>query len=87
MTSIKEIIKTCDSSPQQYEILLENGHRLYFRYRWGTLTITISPFPTEKIEDAVSGEEIYCIEPVNIGEYLTDEEVFFHILQAIKYVN
>lgn len=78
-----EIIKvnrTCSACPSQWELTLKDGRMIYVRYRWGMLSIRISPDPTTDIGDAVGGEELIheqlgddldgCIEYHEIGQYL-----------------
>lgn len=60
-----EIKKTCGVSPTQFEIKLEDGRMIYFRFRWGYLSIKVSPSPTNNIIDAVRGKEIF-------GEQISD---------------
>ncbi len=62
---ITNIVQTCGACPTQWEATLDSGHMLYIRYRWGYLSIRISPKKTKDIYKAVGGEEIY-------GEQLGD---------------
>jgi hypothetical protein len=61
MKNIIKITNTCYMSPSQWEGILDDGHMVYFRYRWGRLTITESFAPTNNIKDAVLGNELYSI--------------------------
>jgi len=63
---IIKLIKTCDACPAQWEGKLEDGRMLYFRYRYGHLSVRISPEVTDDIMDAVDGEEIF-------GTFIGDE--------------
>ena len=56
---IKTIEQTCYACPSQWEITLEDGRMIYARYRFGYLSVRISPEITEDIYDAVKGKEIY----------------------------
>lgn len=47
--------QTCDACPSQWEGMLEDGRMFYIRYRWGELTVSISPAPTKNVYDAVRG--------------------------------
>ncbi len=38
----KEISVTCDLSPLQVEGTLRSGERIYFRYRWGKISLKVS---------------------------------------------
>lgn len=58
MIKIKNMVKTCEACPSQWEIKLEDGRMMYGRYRWGCLTLSISESETDDIYDAVSGEVI-----------------------------
>lgn len=62
---IKSIIQTSIACPSQWEITLTNGHMVYVRYRWGYLSMKISPEETTDIYDAVGGIEI-------LGQQLSD---------------
>jgi len=55
---IKYIKKTCECNPSQWEVKLVDGRMLYIRYRWGVLSIKVSPKKTDDIMDAVNGREI-----------------------------
>jgi hypothetical protein len=57
--TVKGIICTCGDCPSQWEVSLENGKMMYIRYRWGYLSVRISPDETKDIYDAVGGEEVY----------------------------
>ena len=64
MYKIKQIEKTCDACPAQWEAELEDGKFAYFRYRWGTFRFGIG----NDISKAVSGE--LDTQSYNIGEEL-----------------
>lgn len=55
---IKYIKRTSDSCPSQWEVKLMDGRMVYVRYRWGVLSIKVSPKKTDDIMDAVNGREI-----------------------------
>jgi hypothetical protein len=59
MFKVQEIRKTCESSPAQWEGKTSDGKMIYVRYRWGELTIEISPELTTHIYDAIDGVEIF----------------------------
>lgn len=73
---IKEITRTCESCPAQWEGKTDDGRMIYVRYRWGHLSIRISPEQTDYVSDAVRGEEILSQQ---IGDdlhgFLTIEEL------------
>lgn len=56
---VKELVKTCEGFPSQWEIKLKDGKMIYIRYRWGTLDVRISEHSTNDIDDAVGGKSIY----------------------------
>lgn len=58
-TKITEIEQTCLACPSQWEGRLENGRTFYIRYRWGGLSVRVSPEPTEDVGAAVNGEEVF----------------------------
>lgn len=51
--------QTCSACPTQYEGKLDDGRMIYVRYRWGYLSIRVSPAPTNNVMDAVEGEEVF----------------------------
>jgi len=54
-----KLVQTCFACPSQWEGKLDDGRMIYIRYRWGVLSISVSPEPTDDIMDAVGGEEIF----------------------------
>lgn len=80
---LKSIIQTCSACPSQWEIKLTDGRMIYVRYRWGVLSMNISPTFTKDIYDAVGGEKIYR---KSIGDgfdgTLTQEELLPHLKKA-----
>jgi hypothetical protein len=58
MVKVKEIVKTCDCSPAQWEGITEDNRRIYVRYRWGCLAISIGEIGDMSEFAAVAGEEI-----------------------------
>lgn len=56
---VKKLEQTCFASPSQWEAKLECGKMAYIRYRYGTLTVSISPQKTDDILDAVEGATLY----------------------------
>ena len=59
MFKIKELKRTCIACPTQYEGILDNGHSIYIRYRWGKLSIRISYGKSSNVNDAVKGHEVF----------------------------
>lgn len=55
---IKDLVKTCEASPSQWEAYTENGRPVYIRYRWGHLSIRLGLIGGS-ITDAVAGKEIF----------------------------
>jgi hypothetical protein len=47
LTSIEQ---TCLACPSQWEGKLKSGRMIYVRYRWGTLNICVSKFPTDDFD-------------------------------------
>jgi hypothetical protein len=62
---VQSVVKSCDACPSQWEIKLRDSRMVYARYRWGLLTVSISPKPTEDIMDAVCGEEALVVRAGN----------------------
>ncbi len=58
-----ELTNTCFACPSQWEGTLGDGRTVYIRFRWGYLSVSVSPPPvgdyTPSMSDAVSGEEIF----------------------------
>ena len=59
MLKVVKLIQTCYACPSQWEGTLDDGRMIYIRFRWGNLTISVSPTPTTDVYDAVGGEVIY----------------------------
>lgn len=59
MIAVKSLTKTCDACPAQWEGETIDGRMVYVRYRWGYLSVCVSPGPTTDVMDAVGGEEIF----------------------------
>lgn len=56
---VVDVRQTCWACPAQWEGTLDDGRMFYVRYRWGYLSVRVSPAPTTDIDDAVAGEEIF----------------------------
>lgn len=56
---ITEVTQTCGACPSQWEGKLEDSRTFYVRYRWGYLSVCVSPGPTDSMDEAVRGEEVY----------------------------
>lgn len=56
---VKELEQTCEACPSQWKAKLECGKMAYIRYRYGTLTVSISNKKTDDVIDAVRGETVY----------------------------
>lgn len=46
---VVKLVQTCRACPSQWNAWLSDGRMIYVRYRWGTLSITISDRPTEDV--------------------------------------
>ncbi len=57
---VDSIVQTCPACPSQWEGTLDDGRMIYIRYRWGRLSVRVSPEPTNDIGDAVRGDEIHA---------------------------
>jgi len=77
--SIKRITEAC---PSQWKIKLLDGRMIYARYRWGTLSITISNRPTDKALEVVRNGRILFHERVgdDFDGWMSTEEM-------LKYLN
>jgi len=82
---IKYIRRTCDSCPSQWEVKLMDGRMVYVRYRWGILSIRVSPKKTDNIMDAVDGKEILG-EKLGAGfdGYLDDDTMKQYLKTALE---
>jgi hypothetical protein len=60
--AVKTMTRTCCACPSQWEGRLEDGRMVYVRYRWGYLSVCVSPKPTTDVMDAVGGEEVFGTE-------------------------
>jgi len=56
---VKSLTQTCSACPSQWEGTLADGRMIYIRYRWGYLSVCVSPNPTCDVYDAVRGEEVF----------------------------
>lgn len=54
-----ELSKTCAKSLTQWEGKLEDGRMVYIRYWKGYLEVRVSKGPTDKIDFAVLGDEVF----------------------------
>lgn len=59
MYKVISIENTCTACPSQWEGTLDDGRMIYIRYRHSHLTVSVSPFPTTNISDAVRGNLIF----------------------------
>jgi len=58
---VVELERTCPAFPSQWEGKLEDGRMVYIRYRWGWLSIRISNKPTDNVDEAVCGKEVFGV--------------------------
>ncbi len=56
---ISDLIQTCGACPSQWECKTSNNRLMYVRYRWGSLSVSLSPVGSEDVMEAVSGKEIF----------------------------
>ena len=56
---IRKLKQTCPACPSQWEATLDDGRMLYFRYRWGYLSIDVSKQPTDDVRNAIKGNEVF----------------------------
>ena len=84
---IKELKQTCFACPSQWEIKLVDGRMVYVRYRWGYLSIRISPNVTDDIFDAVRGKEILGVQlGSGLDGEITEEDMMMYLTKALKEV-
>ena len=57
MIEVKNLQKTCETCPSQWEFQTFQDRPVYVRYRWGTLDIRIGR-PGKDVWDAVNGPSI-----------------------------
>lgn len=59
MIKVTSLTQTCYSCPSQWNGMTADNRQLYFRYRWGWLTVTIgAPGDMDEFA-AVTGDEVY----------------------------
>ena len=59
MLKVVELERTCPACPSQWEGKLEDGRMIYIRYRWGYLEVRVSKEPTDNVDEAVCGKEVF----------------------------
>jgi hypothetical protein len=84
MIKVKSIALTCTACPSQFEGLTEDNRKLYFRYRFGRLTVEIGAKDDMSEFAALRGERIYSI---SIGDeydgYMDLEELKGHTMDVL----
>jgi hypothetical protein len=84
---LKELKRTCETNPSQWEGKLNDGRMLYIRYRWSILDVRISKKPTNDIFDAVNGENIYY-QNINNNDYdgdMTNKEMLLNLKHLFSF--
>ena len=69
MYVVKELTRTCDSCPSQWEGTTAKGESVYIRYRWGELDVEIggesvvsmSPSDSHGMDGVMSDEKLFKI--------------------------
>ena len=85
---VEKMKQTCSVCPSQWEIKISDGKMIYARYRWGYLSIRISPTKTDNIMEAVGGKEIYGKQLGGGFDGALDEEIMLeHLNKAINQLN
>ena len=56
---VVSIKQTCLASPSQWQGKTKHGKMVYARYRFGTLTVSVSHSKTDNLSEAVTGLKIY----------------------------
>lgn len=59
---VESVTWTCGACPSQWEGRLDDGRRIYVRYRWGRLSVRVSDAPTDDTMDAVGGTEVVGVQ-------------------------
>lgn len=74
---IKDVIKTCDACPSQWEAKTEDGRPVYIRYRCGHLTVRVGRSQDESVPYIISHYEPVFFGQIggNFDGYLTDLEM------------
>lgn len=76
MITVKKLVKTCFACPAQWEGETDDSRLVYIRYRWGYLSVRISPANPTSISDAVHGEEIFGEDFADsFGGYMENDEL------------
>ncbi len=82
---VKDIKKTSECNPSQWEVKLMDGRMFYIRYRWGILSIRVSLKKTNNIMDAVNGREIIGVKlGAGFDGYLDDNAMKQYLRTALE---
>jgi hypothetical protein len=80
---IKLLEKTCDACPAQWEGITEDNRKIYIRYRWGCLSVSIG-MPDDMSEFAASeGNEIFFAERDNRWDGIMDEDTLKDLTKGV----
>jgi hypothetical protein len=84
---VVSLVKTCEACPSQWEAHLEDGRMLYIRYRWGNFNVYLSKSPSDKVLDALQGDNIISIEDYGepLGGYIDDETMKSLLIEKFEF--
>jgi hypothetical protein len=78
--------KTCAACPSQWEGKTADNRQIYYRFRWGGLTVTVSEPNDEKEYAAVRGKEVFYAELSDgLDGVLSTNDMFAITKKKIKY--
>lgn len=60
--TVVSLKKTCSACPSQWEGVTADDREIYYRFRWGYLTVTVGKIGDHEKYAAVQGEEVFCAE-------------------------
>ena len=59
MIKIKQLVKTCEACPAQWEGYTDDDRKVYVRYRWGHLSVRLGDIGDTAEFAGIRGEEIF----------------------------
>ena len=62
LLKVISLIKTCEFCPTQWQGHLEDGRMFYIRYRWGNFNVYLSKEASDKVLDALQGDNIISLD-------------------------
>jgi hypothetical protein len=81
---VVEIKKTCQAYPAQWEGALDDGRKIYIRYRSGNLTLRVSRQKTWDVMEAVKRNPMFT-KSVGNGGCMEFEEMVSHVRHLLDF--